>query len=250
MDVIHLRMVNSVTIPTVVRTDVHTMDALDDLGLRASDLLQANSVIWVEGPSDRIYLLHWIGLLAPDLSEGIDYAIMFYGGRLLAHLTMEEKKAQEDVSRFINLLRLNQRSALVMDSDRKTSPKDAINATKQRLVNEGQKSGLHTWVTDGREIENELPPRVVEAALAAEGLLKPGAQFSISAIGILQNAMNTVMPEKPPAWTQYDKHKPEWAHRFCQQMNKDDLSDSLKKRVEDLITFIRRRPLSSTANAS
>lgn len=27
-----------------------------DLGYRPSDLLQANSVLWVEGPSDRIYL--------------------------------------------------------------------------------------------------------------------------------------------------------------------------------------------------
>ncbi len=26
----------------------------DDLGCRASDILQANAVIWVEGPSDRI----------------------------------------------------------------------------------------------------------------------------------------------------------------------------------------------------
>lgn len=35
---------------------------LDDLDVRASDLLQSNGVIWVEGPSDRIYLNHWISL--------------------------------------------------------------------------------------------------------------------------------------------------------------------------------------------
>lgn len=29
---------------------------LDDLGFKASDLLQSNCVIWVEGPSDRIYI--------------------------------------------------------------------------------------------------------------------------------------------------------------------------------------------------
>ena len=28
---------------------------LDDLEARASDLLQANGIVWVEGPSDRIY---------------------------------------------------------------------------------------------------------------------------------------------------------------------------------------------------
>ncbi|MCR8550391.1 AAA family ATPase [Salipiger sp. P9] len=31
---------------------------LDDLGYQASDILQTNSVIWVEGPSDRTYLNH------------------------------------------------------------------------------------------------------------------------------------------------------------------------------------------------
>ncbi len=58
-----------------------------DLGHRASDIIQANAVIWVEGPSDRIYIKHWIGIVRPDLMEGVHYSIMFYGGRLLSHLT-------------------------------------------------------------------------------------------------------------------------------------------------------------------
>ena len=34
-------------------------DICGELGYRASDLLQANAVVWVEGPSDRVYLQHW-----------------------------------------------------------------------------------------------------------------------------------------------------------------------------------------------
>ena len=33
---------------------------LDDLDVWASDIFQSNGVIWVEGPSDRIYLKKWI----------------------------------------------------------------------------------------------------------------------------------------------------------------------------------------------
>ena len=29
---------------------------VDDLGIKASDILQSNGIIWVEGPSDRIYI--------------------------------------------------------------------------------------------------------------------------------------------------------------------------------------------------
>ena len=32
---------------------------LNDLDVRASDLLQSNGIIWVEGPSDRIYIKRW-----------------------------------------------------------------------------------------------------------------------------------------------------------------------------------------------
>jgi hypothetical protein len=239
--VIHLKMVDGVTVPTPVSTDAQTLEALDDLGLRASDLLQANSVIWVEGPSDRIYLRRWLELLAPDLSEGIDYAVMIYGGRLLSHLTLEEKSAEEDVARFINLLRINQRSVVVMDSDRKSSVSEPINATKQRIVQEAQKSGAHAWVTDGREIENELSPRAIEAALNAEGLLD--GTIKLGPLDKIENSIKAAMRQhsKPPGWAAYEENKPEWAHRFCKVMQKEDLSESLVKHLDGLITFIRRR---------
>ena len=54
----------------------------DELGYRASDIVQSNAVIWVEGPSDRLYLLNWIEQKAPTFIEGIHFSIMFYGGRL------------------------------------------------------------------------------------------------------------------------------------------------------------------------
>ena len=51
-------------------------DILDDLGYHASDILQVNAVVWVEGPSDRIYLNHWIKAYDERLHEGIHYTIM------------------------------------------------------------------------------------------------------------------------------------------------------------------------------
>ena len=122
-----------------------------DLGVKASDLLQANSVIWVEGPSDRIYLNHWLEAVAPELVEGLDYSIMFYGGRLLSHLTAQD----EDVNEFISLRRLNRNMAILIDSD-KGEPDDEINATKLRVKNEFEEEDDLVWVTAGREIENYI----------------------------------------------------------------------------------------------
>ena len=44
----------------LVETPAHFLQVLNDLGIRAADILQANFVLWVEGPSDRIYLNRWI----------------------------------------------------------------------------------------------------------------------------------------------------------------------------------------------
>ena len=132
-----------------------------DLGYRASDLLQTNCIIWVEGPSDRIYLREWIRLCDSQLTEGIDYSVMFYGGRLLSHLSPNDPEVEE----FISLRRLNRNMVILMDSDRNGAG-ERVNATKQRIVDSwGEQPGF-TWVTDGREIENYVGADAMQAALA------------------------------------------------------------------------------------
>ncbi len=134
----------------------------DDLGYKASDLLQANCVIWVEGPSDKILINHWISLLDADLVEGIHYSIMFYGGRLLSHLTAEWDKALSD---FIELRRINANTVIIMDSDKKNES-EAINDTKKRIEDElSKEKNSFCWITAGREIENYMDfERFVEIA--------------------------------------------------------------------------------------
>jgi len=79
-----------------------------DLGYRASDILQSNCIIWVEGPSDRIYLNHWLHTYDSELEEGIHYSIMFYGGRLLNHLSADDNEIKE----FISLKRCRCKNSL------------------------------------------------------------------------------------------------------------------------------------------
>lgn len=90
---------------------------LDDLDIKASDLLQSNSIIWVEGPSDRTYLNKWIKLIDPNLIEGYHYSIMFYGGRLLSNLSLDYENLQKEL---IPLIKLNRNCYVLMDRDGKT----------------------------------------------------------------------------------------------------------------------------------
>ena len=128
-----------------------------DLGYQPSDLFQTNSIIWVEGPSDRIYLNYWIKYFDPDLIEGLHYSIMFYGGKLLSHLTPSNDESIDD---FILLSKLNQQLMIVMDSDRSPT-RQGINSTKQRIKQEFVESPDLARVTKGREIENYLNPNIL-----------------------------------------------------------------------------------------
>lgn len=138
-------------------------DLLQDLDIRASELLQANGVIWVEGPSDRLYVRRWLDVVSEgSLREGAHYSIMFYGGKLLSHLSaLPPSEAQQAIS----LLRLNRNLAVVIDSDRRwlTNGKFRanINDTKKRIIEEAETIGGLVWVTEGKEIENYVSARII-----------------------------------------------------------------------------------------
>lgn len=140
--------------------DKHRFEICADLGCRASDLVQTNAIVWVEGPSDRIYLNHWIRAVAPELREGIHYSIMFYGGRLLSHLSA----ADDEIEDFIKLRSLNRNTALIMDSD-KAHARARVNETKKRLLREFSTHGGVAWITKGREIENYVNHEIIHQSL-------------------------------------------------------------------------------------
>ncbi|MGH1466055.1 MAG: ATP-dependent nuclease [Cognatishimia sp.] len=132
----------------------------DELGYRASDILQANAVVWVEGPSDRIYLKHWLNAFDDRLIEGVHYTIMFYGGGLVSHLSVDD----DAIDDFIKLRYLNRNIAIIIDSDKDKS-RAKLKTAAQRLKNEMSSAGGIVWITKGREIENYVPYEWLQDAL-------------------------------------------------------------------------------------
>jgi len=157
--IFHVSNNDGVSIVTPVSSPAQRYSVCMDLGYRASDLVQSNCIIWVEGPSDRIYLKWWISSLDSTLIEGIHYSIMFYGGRLLSHLTANDPEVEE----FISLRRLNRHISIVIDSDRKLKQKD-INDTKKRVQAEIEAGSGLAWITAGREIESYIDRDILETA--------------------------------------------------------------------------------------
>lgn len=160
-----------------------TVALLDDLGVLASDLLQASAVIWVEGPSDRIYIKFWLRRWCEryqkmNFVENVDYAFCFYGGAILSHFDAD---ALNDAVDAISMLRVNKNSFVVMDRDDDFQQGGSGELIKTKKGERPKYKvidalGDRTWVTDGYTIETYLPLKYVGEGLLeeADGCTKIG----------------------------------------------------------------------------
>jgi hypothetical protein len=137
-----------------------------------------NETVSLEVPHDRSSILvNMDGKTLPlhNLGTGIEEILIMAAASLgfadkivcieEPELHIHLSASEETVGEFIELLRLNRFSSIVIDSDKK-SEQSEINQTKQRLVREIEVTKGVAWVTTGREIENELQKDVFEAACA------------------------------------------------------------------------------------
>jgi len=196
VQVFHLEYKDGATTVLNAKSAKEKFEICASLGYRASDILQTNCIIWVEGPSDRIYLNRWIQeACGGKLKEGLHYSIMFYGGSLKLHLTAEELEEEEEdeaeekaeaaaanvesqsgsenqeaeqtyskpIEDLISLKRLNRNLAIIMDSDKRKE--DQIIGQDKLYLQECFDEGPgFAWVTEGRTIENYYSVENIHAA--------------------------------------------------------------------------------------
>lgn len=136
------------------------------LGMRQSDFLQANGVVWVEGPSDAIYVRYWIDLVCETHNiqsplEDAEYSYAYYGGAVLPHYSVGRQDG------LINLLRLNTNFIAIMDRDMDFEDSgsgqlvplnpDHFKAKLMKAIEELRNHDCWAWVTDSYTIESYLP---------------------------------------------------------------------------------------------
>ncbi len=147
------------------------IEVLNDLDVKASDLFQSNGIIWVEGPSDRIYINKWLKEFCDcKFLEGSNYQYLYYGGKVLSHYTADSQFTND----LISIITTNKNCAIVIDSDC-TSKKQNINNTKCRIAGEFKNINAFCWITAGKEIENYLPADAINKKYNTE--MKQVKQF-------------------------------------------------------------------------
>lgn len=210
--ILHITHGGEVSSVKSVVTYVDADGVLDDLDVRASDLLQANCIIWVEGPSDRVYVNRWINIWSEGkLKEGIHYQCVSYGGKLLAHLEANPEKEGKGV----NLLKVNRKAIVIIDSDR-SKPTQPIGETKLRIKEEVDKIGGLSWVTRGKEIENYIPKAVFEKVYGLKNLRK------LAKNGYIYTYLNKIVKGEGK---KYIRNKVIFAERIVEAFSKKDIEE-------------------------
>jgi hypothetical protein len=204
---------------------------------------------------------------------------MFYGGSLISHLSASDKEINdpienEEITNFISLLKINRNMVIMCDSDKENNG-DSLKPSPQRLQDEFQSEKFPgVWITHGREVENYLNPNIVEDAikkvhsgsnfksLAGKEIYdffwkytttnsekEKGADKVKGRKEILKkhSKLDSDAIEKPVLQEEFKKaNKVQIAKKIVEQdldfeaIANSDLKEDLKKKIEELIEFIRK----------
>ncbi len=232
--ILHVTKEGGVSSLHVIDDFITKSEVLNDLDVRASDLLQSNGIIWVEGPSDRIYIKHWMEIWGgAKLREGVDYQFLYYGGRLLSHYTADESEMQEEQAdeNLIEILKINRHAVIVIDSDI-TKDQPSINKTKERIKEEFKQNQMLCWITAGKEIENYVPYQAINSAFGCS---------------LVQCGMNELFPiyieQDDTSKKAFSRGKVSFASEVVKHITKDDSiqvqGSDLDQQIIELIMTIR-----------
>jgi hypothetical protein len=106
-----------------IQDSVNQQELIESLGIKSSDLILSNGIIWVEGPSDSIYIKKFINMYIRDngleeLEYGRHYLFAMYGGTLLNnYLIYDSSKDDNDLKKITSFIRFNKNFYIVIDSD-------------------------------------------------------------------------------------------------------------------------------------
>jgi hypothetical protein len=139
---------------------------LRELGATNSSVLLVNCTVWVEGRSDRLYLRHYLELLARHLGwdssgqrlkEDLHFAFMEYSGSNIVHWSFLDEQQGTDEKRLCGTL------FLVADDDGAAEGRSPGKAARHERLRGAL--GDRFWPLPCREIENLLSPAVVAAVV-------------------------------------------------------------------------------------
>jgi hypothetical protein len=135
------------------------LEVITDLGYRPTQLFLANAVIFVEGPSDVLYIQALLRQIDRSLVEGRDYTFLLYGGSNVRHVSYIDQGES-----LVKLLDCVHFPVVVCDRDR--SDDDPLKNAVEFLREQAKLYGRDVIITPGYEIESIVSPAAMAVAVS------------------------------------------------------------------------------------
>ena len=199
-----------------LRIGIKEREMLDQLGISGSELGAVNGVVWVEGPSDRLYYKHWIRLLCqatrtPEPIEHIDYCFAFHGGSVLAHFSPNFGEEHIDISR------INRNFVVVVDKD--------LESAEGRLI-DSAKGSIRDWI---RRIASPKCDSLTTPGYTVESSLP--CVFQKEYFRVIDDRLRLIKGRKVVIAERYCKTYPDWDTCFDHDEPMRDLVSSLVRLI-------------------
>ena len=226
----------------VINSSPRDIELLNLLGVNNSSVFMANTTIWVEGISDKIYLSKYLQVYMEGVGdkiyqEGVDYAFVEYGGNNVVHWTFTD---DNDIA-LIKASGITNRAYMIVDNDN-----DSKKKRKEKLRSV---FGEFFYELKVREIENTIKKEVLEKTLFKEApVYKKGKQevkdrFDTKKACIWEYIDNHYSLERK-YWDASRKRprigKADFAKKICSNIRTiEDLSKNARALCENLYDFIK-----------
>jgi putative ATP-dependent endonuclease of OLD family len=155
--IIHVEQNGKNSTARTIETKFDNISILNDLGYKASDLLLSNGIVWVEGPSDAIYLELLLELYSQSVDgdlQKLNYTIQVLSTAIWKYagfVDFDWNKVETNIrNQIISLAKLNHNHLLIIDNDGNYEDKkpseyevflDGTGKNKALLIHESMKYG-------------------------------------------------------------------------------------------------------------
>lgn len=229
-NIIHIRNVDGQAQADIVLDNKDHLSLLEDLGIRPSDMLLSDYIVWVEGPSDRIYLRKWIDYVSDGrVKEYTDFSILTFSGDGFSQYTVDEKDQDE----LINILNINPRCCVVLDSDKK-SKSDSISERKLKFKKLCDDHDIRCLFTRGRAVENYITVNSL-TRIFGESPIIPEDQIGI---------YDDFFQRKEQLWPEHRlgkiRKKTRFARKIVTQIIKEDITPEIKNFIKEVTKEIMK----------
>lgn len=237
-----------------IKNDENMLELMGSLGVRNSSVFLANSTIWVEGITDRLYLKKYMevyqremlfqGKLDKVYEEDKHYSFVEYSGGNITHWDFLDEEEGMKSSQISNNI------FLIADTDgHRDKITQAGEKTKKRERIEKLESltEISTYLLECKEIENLLTPKIIRKVLDEKGEEIDSLDFNQDdykeeGIG---KYIETTLLNRQEAKKKYEadsgtiKDKVNFCRIACKYIdNLDDLSEETRIICEKLYNFI------------